>query len=52
MRQLPSKAHYIAWAARARQQARGAPTEIARAIHIQIAREFEAKVARASPVEA
>ncbi|MEG3143879.1 hypothetical protein U1839_04370 [Sphingomonas sp. RT2P30] len=51
MRTLPSKDQYIAWAARARRQARDASTEIARAIHIQVAREFEAKVARATRVE-
>jgi hypothetical protein len=52
VRKLPSKEQYIAWAARARRHAREASTEIVRTIHIQIARDFEAKVARAPCVEA
>nr|WP_299852446.1 hypothetical protein [Sphingomonas bacterium] len=41
------KQQYLAWAARARQQADEATTAAARAIHLEIARDYEAKAAAA-----
>ncbi|MEG3147561.1 hypothetical protein U1839_23160 [Sphingomonas sp. RT2P30] len=44
----PDKAQYEAWARRARTLAAEATTETARAIHIAIAEDYEAKVARSA----
>ena len=47
MRTTPDKAQYLAWAAKARGQADDATTPAARALHLGIAVEYEAKAARA-----
>lgn len=44
--------NYLKWAARARQQADDATTETARTIHLDIAREYEAKAGATSDVRA
>ncbi len=44
-----SREQYIAWAAQARRMARAATTEIARMVHLRIAREHEARVGNAIP---
>ena len=41
-----SREQYVAWADRARAQASEATTEVARAIHLDIARDYDAKAAR------
>ncbi len=43
MRPPPTREQYLAWAARARRQADEASTSTARAIHLEIARDYEAK---------
>jgi hypothetical protein len=43
-----NKDNYLKWAARARRQAEEATTETARRIHLDIAREYEAKAAALS----
>jgi hypothetical protein len=47
MEKTPDKAQYIAWAAKARGQADDATTPAARALHLGIAAEYEAKAAEA-----
>ena len=39
----PTKKQYLAWATRARTQAEEATTPTARAIHLEIAKEYETK---------
>lgn len=43
---MPDKAQYLAWAAKARAQAEDATTPAARALHLEIAADYEAKAAR------
>lgn len=43
----PSKEQYLAWADKARRQAEDATTQAARAIHLEIAADYDAKAARA-----
>ena len=49
MSKQPSREQYAAWAERARRQAGEATTDMARALHLEIAREYEAKVAATAP---
>jgi hypothetical protein len=49
MAQYWSREQYIAWAAQARRRARAATTEVARMVHLRIAREHEARVGNAIP---
>jgi hypothetical protein len=46
MREMPDKEQYLAWAAKARGQADDATTPAARALHLEIAADYEAKAAR------
>lgn len=48
MSNTPSKAQYQEWAARARDLAARATTDMARTLHIAIADEYDAKVAAAA----
>ena len=47
MRKTPDKTQYLAWAAKARGQADDATTPAARALHLSIAADYEAKAAAA-----
>jgi len=48
MPKSPDKAQYLAWAAKARGQAEDATTPAARALHLGIAADYEAKAAGAA----
>ncbi|CAN5583908.1 hypothetical protein BH10PSE14_BH10PSE14_40460 [soil metagenome] len=48
----PDTAQYEAWASRARRLADEATTDAARALHIGIAEEYEAKAARSAALPA
>lgn len=54
MRKMPDKTQYLDWAAKARGQADDATTSAARAIHLELAADYDAKAADAddAPPEA
>ncbi len=52
MSKQPSREQYAVWAARARRQAGEATTDMARALHLEIARDYDAKAEAAASDDA